>query len=129
MLTYEQAKAFLENPEAFAVAAAPAADEPGAAGGAAEAKEEEKPAAEEESDDDMVRRWRLLGRMVLIRNCRALACLTRIHVLVSCCNAIDWSVCRIWMSGTDRTEPCCVTAEDRRPQSSSSSGQTRLARL
>ncbi|KAI5998577.1 60S acidic ribosomal protein P0 [Pisolithus albus] len=46
----EKAKAFLENPEAFAVAAAPAAEE--AAPAAAE--EEEKPAEkEEESDDDM----------------------------------------------------------------------------
>ncbi|KAI5990216.1 60S acidic ribosomal protein P0 [Pisolithus albus] len=46
----EKAKAFLENPEAFAVAAAPAAEE--AAPAAAE--EEEKPAQkEEESDDDM----------------------------------------------------------------------------
>lgn len=46
----EKAKAFLENPDAFAVAAAPAAEE--AAPAAAE--EEEKPAEkEEESDDDM----------------------------------------------------------------------------
>lgn len=49
----EKAKAYLENPDAFAVAA-PAAEESGAATSAAEAKEEEKPAAaEEESDDDM----------------------------------------------------------------------------
>lgn len=47
----EKAKAFLENPEAFAVAAAPAAEE---AAPAAAAAEEEKPAEkEEESDDDM----------------------------------------------------------------------------
>ncbi|KAI5995755.1 60S acidic ribosomal protein P0 [Pisolithus orientalis] len=45
----EKAKAFLENPEAFAVAAAPAAEEAAPA-----AAEEEKPAEkEEESDDDM----------------------------------------------------------------------------
>ncbi|KAL4062133.1 ribosomal protein L10-domain-containing protein [Scleroderma citrinum] len=48
----EKAKAFLENPEAFAVAAAPAAEESGATT-AAPAQEEEKPVAEEESDDDM----------------------------------------------------------------------------
>lgn len=47
----EKAKAFLENPEAFAVAAAPAAEEAAPADAAAE---EEKPAEkEEESDDDM----------------------------------------------------------------------------
>ncbi|KAI6155739.1 60S acidic ribosomal protein P0 [Pisolithus tinctorius] len=46
----EKAKAFLENPEAFAVAAAPAAEEAAPAAAA----EEEKPAEkEEESDDDM----------------------------------------------------------------------------
>lgn len=46
----EKAKAFLENPEAFAVAAAPAAEE----AAPAPAAEEEKPAEkEEESDDDM----------------------------------------------------------------------------
>lgn len=46
----EKAKAFLENPEAFAVAAAPAAEEAAPAAPA----EEEKPAEkEEESDDDM----------------------------------------------------------------------------
>ncbi|KAI6165551.1 ribosomal protein L10-domain-containing protein [Pisolithus thermaeus] len=47
----EKAKAFLENPEAFAVTAAPVAEE---AGPADAAEEEEKPAEkEEESDDDM----------------------------------------------------------------------------
>ncbi|KAI6119613.1 ribosomal protein L10-domain-containing protein [Pisolithus croceorrhizus] len=47
----EKAKAFLENPEAFVVTAAPAAEE---AAPADDAEEEEKPAEkEEESDDDM----------------------------------------------------------------------------
>jgi ribosomal protein L12E/L44/L45/RPP1/RPP2 len=48
-----QAKEYLENPEAFAVAAAPAAAE--AAPAAAEAAAEEKAEEKEESDDDMVR--------------------------------------------------------------------------
>ena len=47
-----QAKAYLENPEAFAVAAAPTADATPAAGGAPAA--EEKAEEAEESDDDMV---------------------------------------------------------------------------
>jgi len=47
-----QAKEYLENPEAFAVAAAPAAAE--AAPAAAEAAAEEKAEEKEESDDDMV---------------------------------------------------------------------------
>jgi len=47
----EKAKEYLENPEAFAVAAAPAASE--AAPAAAEAAAEEKAEEKEESDDDM----------------------------------------------------------------------------
>jgi large subunit ribosomal protein LP0 len=47
----EKAKAYLENPEAFAVAAPAAAE--AAAPAAAEAKEEEKKEEEEEEDDDM----------------------------------------------------------------------------
>jgi large subunit ribosomal protein LP0 len=46
----EKAKAYLENPEAFAVAAAPAA---AAAASADAPKAEEKKEEEEESDDDM----------------------------------------------------------------------------
>ncbi|KAM0787414.1 ribosomal protein P0 (A0) (L10E) [Microbotryomycetes sp. NB124-2] len=46
----EKAKAYLENPEAFAVAAAPAA---AAGGDAPAAKAEEKEEEKEESDDDM----------------------------------------------------------------------------
>ncbi|KIM58332.1 hypothetical protein SCLCIDRAFT_128366 [Scleroderma citrinum Foug A] len=48
----EKAKAYLENPEAFAVAA-PAAEESGPAATTAAEAEEEKPAADEESEDDM----------------------------------------------------------------------------
>jgi hypothetical protein len=57
-----QAKEYLENPEAFAVAAAPAAAE--AAPAAAEAAAEEKAEEKEESDDDMVR----YSRFVKIKN-------------------------------------------------------------
>lgn len=84
LLKFEQAKEYLENPDAFAVAA-PAAEESGAATSAAEAKEEEKPAAaEEESDDDMVSRRCVHPRIILNFHLRrALVCLTRIHVLLS----------------------------------------------
>lgn len=50
-ILFRQAKAYLENPEAFAVAAPAAAE--AAAPAAAEAKEEEKKEEEEEEDDDM----------------------------------------------------------------------------
>ena len=70
-----QAKEYLANPEAFAVAAAPAAE----TAAAAEApKEDAKPAEEEaESDDDMVScqiNWVFCSVTQLIDNHRALDC-------------------------------------------------------
>ena len=80
---FEQAKAYLENPEAFAVAA-PAAEESGPAATTAAEAEEEKPAADEESEDDMVSRQCVYPRIILsFHRCRALVCLTRISTCFS----------------------------------------------